>query len=174
MKNHDLVVNKFIWGFLILGMLIIPSCSVFTKPDCIGWEFDNNGNSEGWHNNQGINLETLNGNLMGNVTQPDGFWVGPDNVNIDATVYTKLEVKYRINSLEASDITFFYWTKTGDSQFEDDKRIKFDVQTENTWKIAMVDLAQSVNWNGNVSGIGLYPTWYSNTLVEYDYIRLCI
>jgi hypothetical protein len=162
-------------SILILGLVVIPSCSAFNTPNCIAWEFSANGDSEGWQVGQGITVEVQEGYMVGKVTQPPGFWVGSDTLNIEAAVYKSLEIRYRIDSLETSEIAYFYWAKAGDAQFGNNKRVKFDVQADNAWHDAKIDLAQNVNWNGIITGIYLYPVWFSSagTSVEYDYIRLC-
>lgn len=177
MKNHGLIMNKLIRGFLILGTLFILSCKpvVPLAPTCIGWEFNTDGDGDGWQLGQGIAVAVQGGYMLGSITQPQGFWGGPDNLNIDAAAYKSLEMRYRIDSVEASDTAYLYWIKAGDSQFGNDKRIKFEVQTNNTWQDISVDLAQSINWTGVVTDVRLYPAWFSNlgASVEYDYIRLC-
>ena len=167
--------NIIFGGILILELILIPSCSAFAGPTCIAWEFNADGDSEGWQIGQSVTLEVLDGKLTGNITQPGGYWVGPDNLNIDASVYKSLEIKYRVDSLEASDVAYFYWIKTDDPQFGNNKRVKFDIQTNNTWQDMSVDLSQSVNWNSVITGVRLAPVLFSdfNTAVDYDYIRLC-
>ena len=175
MKNQDLVVNKFIWGFLILGVIAITSCAVVTKPSCISWEFNKDGDSEGWQAGENTTLEVENGNLTEKTTQTDDFWVDLNHLDIDATFYKSLEIRYLINSTDPSDIAYFYWAQTGDSQFSNNKRVKFNILTNNTWQDMSIDLSQIINWNGAITGLRLYPAWFSNTgaSVKYDYIRLC-
>ena len=167
MKNYFLFTKKIIGGILILGMLSILSCTTVVPPipTCVGWEFNTNGESERWWTGQGITLEVLDGTLAGNITQSGSY----------GNFYKTLEIKYRIESPELDDITYFYWTNARDPRLGNDKRIKFDIQADNKWQIANVDLASSVNWKGVIKSVRLYPAWFSGagTLVEFDYIRLC-
>lgn len=171
MKKRRSLTNLFLWGILIMGLIISPSCN---SPACVGWEFDTNGESEGWQASQGVTLEAQEGYAVGNITQPHSFWVGPDDLSIDAT-YRTLEIRYRITSREVPDVAYFHWIKADDAEYGNNKRVKFDIQTDNAWHDERVDLSPSVNWNGVITGVRLYPAWFSNsgTLVEYDYIRLC-
>jgi len=171
-KKRRSLTNIFLGEILILGLMFNPSCS---SPTCIGWEFNKNGYSEGWQARQDTILEVLKGYLTGDIKQPQSFWIGPADLSIDA-VYKTLKIKYRINSSVSKNFAYFYWIKADDIRFGNDKRVKFDVQTDNTWQEINIDLAQkSVNWNGIITGVHLYPTWNSGagTSVDYDYIRLC-
>jgi len=170
-KKRRSVTNLFLGGFLILGLITSPSCN---SPACVGWEFDKNGDSDGWQVGQGVTLEAQQGYAAGNITQPQSFWGGPADLSIEAS-YRTLEIRYRITSPEVSDVAYFHWIKADDTQYGNNKRIKFDVQTDNAWHDMSIDLASNINWNGVITGIRLYPAWVSNSSasVEYDYIRLC-
>jgi hypothetical protein len=159
----------------ILGLTIISSCSIFAAPHCVAWEFNTEGESEGWQTGLGITAEAREGYIVGNITQPKSFWVGSENLDIDTSVYKTLEVRYRVASSETSDVAYFYWVKEDDAQFGNNKRVKFEVLTDNTWQEKSINLTQSVNWNGVITGVRLCPAWHSSaaTSVEYDYIRLC-
>lgn len=169
------VANIFLGGFLILELTIISSCNPVSEPACIGWEFSTDGNSEGWLAGDGINLEILDGKLVGEITQFNGYWIGQNDLNINAAIYRTLEIRYRAKSFETSDVTYFYWIKASDPQFGNNKRIKFDIQTNHTWQNTSIDLAQNANWSNGVIGIQLNPVLFSgpSTVIEYDYIRLC-
>lgn len=175
MRKRAMVANIFFGGFLILGSISISSCSVSTSHDCLAWELNTNGNTEGWQIGQGITLVVQDGYMRGKIAQPQSYWLGPENLSIDATFYKTLRLRYRVNSPEAPDAAYFYWVTADDPLFKKDKRFRIDIQTNNTWQETSIDLTPIVNWNGTITGIQLYPAWVSDTgvTVQYDYIRLC-
>jgi hypothetical protein len=174
-KNRLSVEQILSRGILILGTIIFSACTFLPMSRCTEWNFSIDGNSEGWQTGQGVSVDVKRGYMAGVITQTEGFWVGPNNLNIDADIYKTLKVRYRIISRETSDVAYFYWIQANDSQFSNDKRVKFEVQADNTWQEINIDLVPSVNWEGVITGISLHPAWFSDsgTLVEYDYIRLC-
>jgi hypothetical protein len=154
-----------------------PTYTPTTHPDCAtwAWEFSTDGDSEGWRAGQFITIEIREGFIRGNITQPKGFWIAPNNLNIDAAIFKTLKIKYRVASSEIDEISYIYWIKADDAQYGNNKKFKFDVQAGNVWREDEFDLSSIVNWSGTVTGIQLYPAWFSSagTSVEYDYIRLC-
>jgi len=114
--------------------------------------------------------------LVGDIAETENYWIGPASLDIDATVFKTLNIRYRITSSEPLDLAYFYWIREDDTLFGNDKKVKINIQTDEEWHEAEpIDLALITNWNGVITGIRLYPAWYSSvgTQVEYDYIRLC-
>lgn len=177
MNKETLAGNAFVYGILLLGLILIPSCGNIdtNQTGCIGWEFNTAGNSEGWQTSPNTIIDIQNGNLTGKFAESGSYLMGPTGMDIDASVYKILEMRYRVASHETNDIAYLYWTNIDDNQFGNDKRIKFEVITNNIWQESNIDFDSNVNWNGKITGIQLYPAWFSasDTLVEYDYIRLC-
>lgn len=156
---------------------VAPTHTASPPPECdaINWEFSTNNDSQEWQAGQGITLVVQDGYMTGVITQSQSFWTGPINLNIDATTYKTLQIRYRVDSPGVLDAAYFYWITADDNQFGNDKRARFDIQTDNTWQEATIDLTPIVNWNGTITSIQLYPAWISNSgaFVQYDYIRVC-
>ena len=141
-----------------------------TRDNSFGWEFDGRGNTEGWKNGRRLfGTTTRDGALAATIADRDPYWVGPNGLNIDASLYTIAEIRYRIDAFD--DTAQFMWTT--DTLF-DNQWIEFDIITDNSWNTAIVNLPTTTNWAGIVTTLRLDPVKDASAgTVEIDYIRLC-
>lgn len=142
------------------------------KEVSLGWEFDKNGNTEGWRNGRRLfDTTARDGKLTATISAFDPYWIYPAGLTtFDAALYRILEIRYRI--IDASDVLAqFMWTTTSTSG---NQWIEFRITTDGEWHIAVVDLPTETNWVDKITSLRFDPVKDAlSGRVEVDYIRFC-
>lgn len=140
--------------------------------DCIGWEFETDGDTEGWRRGSGLDDTTASqGSLVAHISGGDPYWWGPE-VSIDTSVLTELQIKYRIEAFAGSWMQMLWYIE---GEFESGQWIDWEIEMDNAWHEETVDLSSKFTWQGTVTQLRLDPVRQPATSgqVVIDYIRIC-
>lgn len=143
------------------------------------WEFDVNGDNEGWNGTEHISASAINGALslssLTSYNDPQVFFSGENKkINIDTSEYGTLEVRCRFDYVaeEANYIAFYFLTDmyTNWSEAQNIRLPHGTTNTDGEWVTLTYDLSQMPTWKGTLTHLRLDPfIAYGN--MEIDYIR---
>ncbi len=144
----------------------------------IGWEFNVNGNEEGWEAwNDLAPLNVANGVLRTQSTGNDPYIASP-NFSLNAAEYPILEIKMKLTSPRQQhggfrDIrTQFFFITTSDWYYDGKKSVWVpDILPWALFKVYRIDLSENQFWKGTITQIRLDPLAEEGG-IEIDYIRL--
>ena len=150
-----------------------------SQPVCISWEFETDGDTEGWIPGWAGRVRdttALNGSLVAHFWHNDPFWQRP-GLTLDSSSYKELRIRYRINATNVNPTMQFMWRTdaSGDIQYW----IEFPVKIDNSWNEKVIDDLQdeSFDWQGTIIYLRLDPVKDAingiDGTAEIDYVRLC-
>ena len=137
------------------------------------WEFDYAGDPEGW--NSGHMSLVVSGDVM-NCTSlsesKDPIIMSKGALNLDASKYSRLEIKIRYNyTAEKPNLTQIFFVTDKSGNWSEDKSYRFrheSTDSNGEWEIYSVDLTENANWTGIVKQLRFDPfNAYGNMEVEY-------
>jgi len=141
--------------------------------DCYGWEFNSDGNTEGWYSYDTV-LHCVNGNLC--VEDPTHFdmHIFPPAVSIDSSVYTKLAVGIYVDPEIVKGHYFQMFFKAGKQSLDEAKSYKHRYDTSVMSKDKLyefeIDLTQNENWYGIINDLRV-DICNKEVECKIDYIR---
>ena len=136
------------------------------------WEFNVNGNREGW---TAYNMSNDSGpsNGLWNVTanQVEPQWVSP-NIEFPAVSCHNIEIRTANQNADTSGKIYF---KTdAENFFSEDKTVTFTNTNGGGWFVHSVDMTANAKWTGKITGIRIDPiVTGSGKPMGIDYVRLC-
>jgi hypothetical protein len=150
-----------------------------TQTQTIAWEFDTNGNSEGWTATNASATNVIGGTYLIDPAGADPFIVGPA-ISAQASTYQYFVVRMASNGLDSTGAVYF---KTqAENFFSEDKKVVFTVSNCSLCGNAgavryAVFMSGNAKWTGTITGLRLDPTGNgqagTNTdSIGIDYIRL--
>lgn len=139
-----------------------------------GWEFDDDGNKEGWTsgNVSGDSNEPTNGTWEVTADQDDPHFDSPDqNFTINVDVASRVKIRMANQNDDTNGRLFFR------TDWEDvltlDKSVTFDVDTTGEWVLYDLDMSQNSNWTGMVTSLRLDPVQSgTGDPLAIDYLRV--
>ncbi len=145
------------------------------------WEFNVNGNSDGWSGSQLISASSLNGALvltsLDSSVDPQIYFEGRnERINIDTSEYATLEIrcryKYTTSSGEPSSMQIFFTTNMYPTWSQASSMwIPLETtDTEGEWVTFTYDLTQLGTFKGTLTDLRLDPFVAYGTM-DIDYIR---
>lgn len=172
--DKDTIVD---WEYdIIVGTLDQIRDFVYDNPpDNIGrqeWEFNTNGNFEGWAVQKDIANETVaDGALTVDITGRDPILLSPKSLAIDSARYHWLHVRMRNRTTGRSAQLF--WTNANGS-YAPARSIRFDTSSTDTdFETYDLDLSTAPEWTGGIFDVRFDPTAsVTSGSVDIDYIRI--
>ena len=139
------------------------------------WEFNTEGDSEGWHSTD-FGLLVTDGTMMASQITDNGdpiMRLGED-VNLNAADYGTLEVRcrYKYDSSYALHISMYFTTDTADSMSEElsARLIMPSTDSGEEWVVLTADLTAIEGWKGLIKQLRFDP-FNAVGDMEIDYIR---
>jgi hypothetical protein len=133
------------------------------------WEFETNGNSEGWL--AWSQLETLqvnDGFLSTRSTGTDPYMGSPGALKIDAATLSLVEFRMKVS---AGTLGQLFFITESDEAYDEIKSLPFSVIADGQFHTYTLDMSVVSQWNGTISQIRLDPTDTSAS-IEIDYLRV--
>lgn len=136
----------------------------------ISWEFNNDGDSEGWASWNDVSPLNISADVLkGITTGPDSYLVNWRGLDIDAKKYDKIEISMKANSAtEAS----FYFTTVSDRNWGEGKSKHFMISAGNDFKTYSVSMSTLSTWVGKLLQLRFDPANAKNVNFEIEYIRI--
>ncbi len=162
-----------LWGInpnLQITSTAIPA----TSTPKYSWNFDQDGNLEGWgvQDWQTVDLSSLEvkgGYLTAKATGVDPQIYSTEGLGIDAAKFSKIEIRMRVSAGKSAQVYFSF----GNGDWSESKSKEFETEPGNEFKTYVIDLRDVSSWKGIVNQLRLDPTSDSiGASIEIDYIRL--
>jgi len=125
-------------------------------------DFHINGNVDGWdvYNNIYV-YGCWNGVLFGTAYERSCY-VSRSNVfiYIEAEDYYIVKIMMKItNNSDKEGLTTgrIQWVKIGDSTWNSDKQMDFDIIADDKWHLYVVNMGPAKEWQGNINNLRIYP-----------------
>lgn len=155
------------WSALLFGIAfaaIRPAACAET------WEFNADGDSEGWASWHGAApLDVSGGQLHVTITGADPY-IGVTDLDIDAAVNTHVMIRSR-QSVEGTNQIF--WSSDVGGGMDEAKSHRFDAGPANTFRTFLIDLSEHEHWEGAVDGFRFDPPSEATSgSVDIDFIRI--
>ncbi len=148
----------------IIGPVLVVDAVVSTT----SWDWNSDGNTEGWVKNDYISTDTVeNGYYALSITGGDAYITSPQ-LSFDAGYYSKMELTYR-NSTECSDAEVF-WT-CSEGGWGPERGLGFSTIADGEWHTVTVDLSQNSYYAGTITQLRFDPVAGTSGLFEIDKLR---
>jgi len=147
------------------------NCTPSTPVDEIRYDFNVDGNKEGW-TTQNMSETSPNGGLwIMSVPGNDPLMLSP-TLSLDASSYSKIIIRMANdgNPLATSRLQVF-WTRTDSTNFTEGISASVDVSNGGGWATYTLDLSSNVEWRGEITRLRIDPILSGdNHSVGIDYI----
>ncbi len=156
----------FIIIFLLAGTIL------FAEEVAVSWEFNTDGDSEGWTKSFGVSEMTVEeGMLVINTANPFPTIIGSEEINITSEDYGYIYV--RMQAIEATEIRI-YWQKSDSSVVF----IPFshDLIGDSLFHEYRIPIFSDPEWSGEIISLAKIqiggPLTFAGKTVKIDYIRI--
>ena len=154
-----------VFAIAISLIIFIPSAEAVTLTS---WDFNSEGNPEGWVHNENISAATVeNGYLALDIIGGDANITSP-MLSFDADSFSKFEFTYR-NATEDTNAAVYF--TTSDGGWSGERGLVFTTIADGQWHTVTVDLSQNTLYNGTVTQIRIDPTQNGSGCFEIDKLR---
>ena len=153
-------------GTFSIDYIRIPS-------DSIAWEYNTNGNADGWIIGHSIsNLTASNGYLDGSITGSDPSMGAGDNLGINITYNKTIKIRYKNSTSDTS--ASFYFTTSMDTAFDETKKVTFTVNANDpNYSEYIIDMSNVSGWTGTLKQLRFDPTENASSgTFSIDYIKI--
>ncbi len=130
------------------------------------WEFNTDGDFEGWQPNTFLEARVAGGLLWGRTVGHDPILQGP-GVQIEADSTRRLVIRMRSDHDDQAQL---FWATATSSQSEANS-VRFRVIGDGQFHEYQIDLSNSPQWRGLVTSLRFDPSARSDTQFAIDYIR---
>ena len=130
------------------------------------WQFDTDGDFDGWTPNGYMRAKVNGGLLVGETTGNDPILQGP-GVRIEADCTRRLIIRMRS---ETDDHAQLFWATATSSQSEGNS-VRFQVDGDGQFHDHELDMSKSPQWRGLITSLRFDPSAKSGAKFAVDYIR---
>jgi len=133
------------------------------------WDFNANGNLEGWTMANQIGGSVMNGILTLTSGGTDPYAVSPDNLNSpDSNRYLRIRLKNNANDPMAQ----IFFTTTADTSWNAAKSVAFATrENDSGYTDYVVDMGVNAHWSGTIKQLRFDPMSKAGSM-DVDYIQL--
>jgi hypothetical protein len=132
------------------------------------WEFNTNGNAEGWNTINNLTGNVTNGRIGLQVTGTDPQFISPTNLLVPAKTYPYLKV--RVRSANAGQLQL-YWSRDGGNGFSQSRFEALPIKAVGTSYLDYYfDLSANPEWINNINQLRIDPEVGTGQSVEIDRI----
>jgi hypothetical protein len=163
--NHS-VITQF--GLTASKPSVIDIDALAVKTNGLAWEFESDGNSEGWIAwNQITGLQVSQGKLIGQSTGNDPY-MGSPKFAIDAKAFPIIKILMNVSSGNSAQLFFI---TSSDNTYDESKSLRFSVNGDGKFHTYTLDMSTISGWNGTITQIRLDPIETPSSF-EVDYISI--
>ena len=131
------------------------------------WEFNTDGDHEGWSPNGLSNIEVHGGLLEGESSGTDPIFTGPA-VEVEAATFRSLVVRMRVDQDDRAQL---FWGTSFAPQSETNS-VRFDLIGDGQFHDYEVDLSKCRSWRGMIVSVRFDPVGRAGVKFAIDSIRL--
>ncbi|CAF1218428.1 unnamed protein product [Adineta steineri] len=144
------------------------SLKQYTAQNPKSYEFNQNGDTEGWKTTFNLNENTnkpLNGKWILSLIDKDSYLLSPE-IMIDTLVVKKIIIRINYNKFQ------LLWSRSTEELFDENDSILVEMENDGRWKEYILDLSNNSNWYGIVRRLRIEPVREENNIkFGIDYIR---
>lgn len=144
----------------------IPTAQIVNLPTV--WEFNQNGNLEGWVTNAGLNAAVSGGSANVNVVGSDPQFVSPSNIGANSSVYKYLRV--RVKAPVTGSLQLFW--AGGAGGILGTRTQVIPVQASTTFKEYLFDLTAETGWIGLINRLRIDTDFGTTGAIQIDRVSL--
>ncbi len=130
------------------------------------WQFDTDGDFEGWTPNGYLKAEVKGGLLVAQTTGHDSILHGP-GIQVEAGTTRKLAIRMRSDADTSAQL---FWATTTSSQSEPNS-VHFAVRGDGRFHDYELDLDASPRWRGLVTSLRFDPASQAGVKLAVDHVR---
>jgi hypothetical protein len=130
------------------------------------WQFDTDGDLEGWTPNGYLQTEVKDGLLIGEATGPDSVLQGP-GTRLEAEKARRVTIRMRSDT---NDNAQLFWS-TAVSGIRESNSLRFKVIGDKQFHDYTLDLSASPQWRGLITSLRFDPSQQTGARLAIDYIR---
>jgi hypothetical protein len=149
------------------------SLKQYTAQNPKSYEFNSDGNTEGWTAISDLNQHTngpLNGQWILVPIGNDPQLLSP-TLMIDTSIVKKIIINMANDHLSDNHFQLF-WSIDNEGVFNENESIWIEMENDGEWEEYVLDLSKNINWNGIVRRIRIDPIREGNGAgFGIDYIR---
>jgi len=146
-----------------------PTRTPTNTPVVLQWNFNSDGDAEGWYTrNHATTATVLGGLLKTTSTGRDPKLFSPGNLNVDASTVATIGIRMKVS---AGTRAMLFYRGAGES-FTSARRVDFDVVRNDDFFTYVLDMRSEVNWSGTITHLRLDPTTTTDVDIEVDWISL--
>ena len=137
------------------------------------WDFNDDGDFGGWGEQDwqsaGLtNLRVKKGYLSATATRPDTELYSNEGFGIDASKFSKIEIRMRVSA--GNPAVIFFNNTSGD--WAEDKGKYFDIFADNEFHTYFINMGKVAGWKGTINQLRLDLRGASGATIDIDYIHL--
>lgn len=138
-----------------VGSVLIKSISICEEESATeGWQFNSDGNSEGWTTGNSVTGTVQNGSYSITISGQDPYVFSPDNLGINMDAMPYLQITLKNETLDWAGRV--YWTTTTDTTWSEAKSCSFALKNaDNDYRTYVIDFGSSANWTGTLKQLRL-------------------
>ncbi|HEY0828963.1 MAG TPA: hypothetical protein VGE40_12770 [Bacilli bacterium] len=151
--------------------VIFSTGTYHTSPPPTAWEFNTDGNLEGWTMMSQVTGEVSGGSLNLTITGSNPYMHSPNYLNMDAGKFKLLKIRMKNSTTSTS--ANIYWITDSDSTYNESKKKNITINALDTgYTEYVVDLNSHSGWSGVIKQIRVNPEYGAAVgTVNIDYIR---
>jgi hypothetical protein len=144
--------------------------SVPTSNLVTAWEFNNDGDLEGWWPAHSLTHPVVSNGIMHmSVTGGDPYACGPSWVTVDADTQRYISVRMAVDSGTLAEL---YWGTESQPFHVEGRRVAFAIIPDGQFHTYLIDMSTHPQWTGVVNTLRLDPTIGNTGHIKIDYIRV--
>lgn len=162
-------IGKCLMMVVFLSALLMMS-PVLAQGLVTSWEFNTNGNSEGWHSMHSLSQPVVASGVMTmDVTGEDPYCAGPSSVTMDADAQHYISIRMAVTAGTSAE---FFWGTQAEPYAKAGREVAFQVVPDGQFHDYLIDMSINSQWTGIVNNLRLDPTSAASGKVQIDYIRV--
>ncbi len=141
-------------------------------PDEFHWEFEKDGDLEGWGNDyfNDLNLPIVRDGLLELFsTGSDPYISTPRTLSVDSTINKRINLRMKVSAGYTGQI--FFITES-DQTYDEAKKNEFQIMGNSNFEDYSIDVSLNEKWKDKIIGIRLDPTDTSDSNIWVDYVRI--
>lgn len=131
----------------------------------LGFEFNTDGDFDGWGNFTHINSPTVVGGVIKGSNSVADPYFSRAGFTLPGSSVTNMILKMKVGTLDSME---FFWNRAGFPI----KKVAVPISRANTWQAVIVPLAGNVDWDGQtMTSLRIDPGTIANQSFEIDWLR---
>lgn len=131
------------------------------------WEFDNDGDTEGWHALNGLEPLSVTGGVLTTVSVAEDPYLSSGPVRIPAE-YGTVTLRMRVSGGGETVPAEFFFTRGGNGEFEGRSLLVFDVRADGEYHDYTLDLSAVPTWSDIIHEFRLDPVPDAGRTIDID------